>query len=271
MGTVSLPAGARPSRLLRIGSFFKKRTNCKSASDEQTVILEILEILQILERAVQDELSALIELESKKGIASCKTSFMSPPDGELKITEGGFLHIATIQPESENRLIEIGAIVILTFFMDGYKYWMKSPVIVVTDDGFCLNPNVLNREKDRRGVARFDVGEVKVKVKVLRESGIPISDAHALNISVGGFTFTFDPSRMATLRDNCLLHMTFWWGENYQNTASFSGRFIRNGKSSTGESNCIVQFSKMKYKQLREIGELVTFVERQQIQKENCN
>lgn len=122
-------------------------------------------------------------------------------------------------------------------------------------------PHTIFRKVQRRASARFEVPPgAAIKLTVERPALVTFR-ALLLNLGTGGLSF-MQPDDIAPLTENSHLKLTFDWPP--ENQLVVPATLLKN-KTAVGKTRSHVRFSVEDYEMSRSLGELVTYVERQEL------
>lgn len=134
-----------------------------------------------------------------------------------------------------------------------------SPEGTVQAQIFKMNfPDTVFKKKQRRASARFEVPESAMVTLTVERPALITFPALLRNIGDGGLNF-IQPADIAPLTEKCHLVVTLHWPP--ENEIILHGTLVKNLRT-LKETNVHVRFAVESYELSRELGELVTYVER---------
>ena len=124
-------------------------------------------------------------------------------------------------------------------------------------------PHALFRKVQRRAAARFEVPASAMVRLTIERPALVTFQAQLLNLSAGGLNFQ-QPDNFAPLTENCHLKITLDWPP--ENRLAIPGTLVKN-KAALGKTRGHVRFSVEDFAMSRMLGELVTYIERMELQR----
>lgn len=181
-----------------------------------------------------------------------------------------YILIEEIDPSSGNEKILNAPVAILSFPLNNKfnefhaRFDELATVGAQSEDGFKLSfPDTIYRKPQRRNSARVKVHSgSKVSLSVERAAGLTFFTT-IYDLSMGGICFLV-PTGEGILTEGTDVELTFRWP--FEKELVISGTLIKVGYRE-GKPSAQVCFSIDSYKMTRELGELVVYVERQDLSK----
>ena len=260
--------------------------------DEDDIVTSVSKIASILGQAADDQ--TLVEIAFGSRILVYKTRILldldtdpggaggTEPSSEY-LSKGEYMLISSIDPPEGNDKLRSAGMATLQFaqgnkFNEFHARFLETKMLGDSEDGggtpsYKLEfPQTIFRKQQRRASARFKVPEKAMVLLTVERPALVTFRALILDLGTGGLSFA-QPGDIAPLTENCHLKLKLncncmrstWETKPSEREVNIPGTLIKN-KVSLGKTRVHVSFAVESYEMSRELGELVSHVERMQLQ-----
>lgn len=267
----------------RVSHLAEKEVKTKAAfeikKEEDDILTEAPRIASILMQAADDKTQVEITFGSRILIYKTRIALEldqdpkgdggSEPSSEY-LRKKSYMLLGQIDPPEGNEKLCHASLAVMQFPQGNKFNEFHSNLLeaMVGEDGkspmYKLEfPRTIYRKPQRRDSVRFDVQEKSAVKLTVERPALVTFRALPVDISMGGMRF-IQPSNVAPLTDGSRLTLTFEWP--FEKKLVIPGILVKS-KQALGKTRVHVRFSVDSYQITRDLGELVTHVERVELKQ----